>query len=78
MSSVKQNQVLLVNTAASNEKSRPVQLTVVINDPYIGSFTCSNEKNITMAFDYEFILEIVTPPKTKNVNNFAVKNFKPF
>jgi hypothetical protein len=68
--SVKQNQVLLVNTAASNEKSRPVQLRVVINDPFNGYFTCSNEKNITRLFEYECVLEIITPSKRKNVFNF--------
>jgi hypothetical protein len=58
--SVKQDQILLVNTAKVNEKPIAVQLVVISNDPFIGSFTCCNDKQVTNSYEYEFILEIIS------------------
>jgi len=70
LSAVKQDQILLVNTAAANEKPRPIQLAVISNDPFNGTFTCRNDKQVTDSYEYEFILEIITSLKRKPVNFF--------
>jgi hypothetical protein len=69
--SVKQDQILLVNTAKVNEKPIAVQLVVISNDPFIGSFTCCNDKQVTNSYEYEFILEIISS-KRKHVSYFTI------
>ncbi len=67
LNDLKPGQLVLVNVAKPAEKKIPVQLTIVINDPYNCNLTCENATKSREVYGYEQIIEILSVKKRRMV-----------